>query len=327
MRRLGSALAALLLVTVVGTASLAKGLRDFLEGRETIESADGALLNDFAKYYQMHANVRLGGERRLANGVAWRLATDVRTRAIVPRITWMPDRQALLKANALFEAIQGAELVDYERRDIQRRHTELYDWEDGHPPPGVIKPPYVVQEQVAVTYATSRLVSYVDQAREVWAASMGLEIRGRVLDLEQGRIRGVEPCGRSDGITRNFRFGELLDLCQDEAYARFIALWAGKVRDAIAAARTRGDELSAQCGESMEPVDAKEGRRLALYLTSAGVAVFNVYWWRPNSAKYCAFHDNITVNPIIIPYRELEPFMKPGPWRDDVLNQGRASPR
>jgi hypothetical protein len=26
-----------------------------------------------------------------------------------------------------------------------------------------------------------------------------------------------------------------------------------------------------------------------------------------------------TVNPLIIPYREVEPFMIPGPWRDELL--------
>ncbi|MDP1840752.1 MAG: hypothetical protein Q8N31_23220 [Reyranella sp.] len=40
--------------------------------------------------------------------------------------------------------------------------------------------------------------------------------------------------------------------------------------------------------------------------------------WNPNVAKFCAFYD-ITVNPIVIPYRELEPFMKPGSWRDELL--------
>jgi hypothetical protein len=52
--------------------------------------------------------------------------------------------------------------------------------------------------------------------------------------------------------------------------------------------------------------------RWALYLTPTGLAVFGKGW----SSR--AFN-NITVNPIILPYRELEPFMKPGPWRDELL--------
>jgi hypothetical protein len=64
---------------------------------------------------------------------------------------------------------------------------------------------------------------------------------------------------------------------------------------------------------------------MSFYLTPIGVAVFNGEWF-PRIAKHCAFN-NITVNPVVLSYRELEPFMRPGPWRDDVLNQGRAISR
>jgi hypothetical protein len=205
----------------------------------------------------------------------------------------------MLKANALFDVVQGAALVDYDKLDLQRRTAELYYWSFGSPP-DEIQPPYFIFEKV--------------------------EVYGRVLDLEQGRIREIEGCRapRYEYDFRNFRFGELLDVCEDEAYRLFIELWAGKVRAAMAAARARGDEGTVQCGDSMAPVDAIKGRRLALCLTPAGVAVFNVYWWIPNSAKWWAFDDNITVNPVILSCRELQPFMKPGPRRDDVLDQGRA---
>lgn len=313
-----------LMVVMAFAVSQAKGLRDILEGGDTLESANAALLADLAAYYRMHAKVRLGREQRLANGVAWRLLTDVRTLASAPRLTWMPDRRALLAANALFEAAQGADLVDYDRRDLERRHTELYGWEDGHPPVWVIKPPYVIQEMITVTYATSRLVSYIDRAREVRSISMGLEIRGRVLDLERGRFRAIESCDGSEHVSGNFRFGELLDVCQDEAYARFMALWMDKVRQATTKARANGDDLSVFCADSMEPL-VSERRSMSLYLTLTGVAIFNAEWF-PRIARHCAFND-ITVNPIILSYRELEPFMKPGPWRDDVLSQGSARSR
>jgi hypothetical protein len=328
MRFLNATLVALLLTSAAGAVSRATGLSDYLEGEQSLSIADSRVMADLATYYRLHANVRLGPERRLANGVAWRLLTDIRTGVKSPRITWMPDRESMLKANALFDVVQWAALVDYDKLDLQRRTAELYDWSFGGPP-DVIKPPYFYPEKVAVTYATSKFVSYVELRREVRHISMGVEVYGRVLDLERGRIREIEGCEAPQyTYLKTFRFGELLDVCDDEIYDRFIALWAGKVRHAIAAARARDDELSVQCGESMEEVDWTEGgRRLGLYLTPAGVAVFNVHWWRPNSAKFCAFYDNITVNPIIIPYRELEPFMKPGPWRDDVLNQSRATLR
>lgn len=70
----------------------------------------------------------------------------------------------------------------------------------------------------------------------------------------------------------------------------------------------------------MYPLDWKDRvdpTWINLYLTPSGIAVFNRRW-NPNVAKFCAFYD-ITVNPIVIPYRELEPFMKPGSWRDELL--------
>ena len=317
IRLLGWALVALLLATVAGAATQARGLRDFLDQDEmTVAGADDAVLADLATYYRIYANVRLGREYRLGNGVAWRVLTDIRTGAAAPRITWMADRKSLLKANALFDAVQGEALVAYELLDLQRRYTELHDWQDGMPPAFVIKPPYFYPRKVAVTYATSRLVSYVEVRQEVRTNSMGIDVYGRVLDLERGRIGEIEGCDDRHYTDSNFRFGELLDVCGDTAYESFMALWKNKVRQAIAKAKASGDELSEQCGESMGSLDL-DSRRMALYLTPAGFAVFNNYWI-PNSAKFCAFYD-ITVNPIILPYRELEPFMKPGPWRDELL--------
>ena len=318
MRLCGVALAVLLLVAGAGAISQARGLREYVEGYQTVASADDALLADLAKYYRMYANVRLGPEHRLGNGVAWRLLTDVRTGAAAPRITWMADRRSLLKANALFEAIHGEALVDNERRDLDRRLAELSAWSTGQPSAWVVKPPYFHPEKVAVTYATSRLVSYVEVRREARVMSIGADVYGRVLDLDQGRIREIQGCGRYyfDYDNSNFRFGELLDVCEDAAYKSFMALWEDKVRQAAVKAQARGDKLSEQCGESMGPLRPK-GRRMALYLTPAGLAVFNQDW-KPDLATYCTSHD-ITVNPIILPYRELEPFMKPGPWRDELL--------
>ena len=317
---------AMLLAVTAGSTAQATGLGDYLDGTQSLSIADSRVMADLATYYRLHANVRLESERRLKNGVAWRVLSDVRTGVRTPRLTWMADRAAMLKANALFDVAHGAALVDFEKIDVRRRHAELYDWEFGQPP-WVIKPPYFYAERVELTYATPRLVSYIEVRREVRENSMGIELYGRVLDLARGRIREIEGCEppRYSYGGENFRFGELLDVCRDDAYQAFMTLWASKVRQAIAAARARGDELSAQCGESMGSLGL-EGRGLALYLTPAGVAVFNGYWI-PNSAKYCALYDDITVNPVILSYRELEPFMKPGPWRDELLAPSSSTPR
>jgi hypothetical protein len=309
MRLCGVALVALLLVT--GAVSQASGLRDYVGGSETtLSTADDALLADLSKYYRIHANVRLGREQRLGNGVAWRLLTDVRTGAAVPRITWMTDRKSLLKANALFDALHGEALVGYDIEDLERRRMELYEWHNGRPP-DVTKPPYFVLEKVALTYATSRLVSYVEVSRQFGTSSMSVAGRGLVLDLERGQIKEIEGCRSSDDYWRDFRLGEWFEVCGEAAYKSFMALYADKIRQAMTKAGARGDELPELWNESMESL-RRYSSRWALYLTPTGLAVFGKGW----SSR--AFN-NITVNPIILPYRELEPFMKPGPWRDELL--------
>src|SRR4030095_2570536 len=101
------ALLALVLV-VAGAISQARELRDFAH-EKSVKWAD-ASRSKLAEYYRTHAKARLGREHRLANGVAWRLLADVRTGAVAPRITWMPDRESMLMANALFEIIHGAQI-------------------------------------------------------------------------------------------------------------------------------------------------------------------------------------------------------------------------
>jgi hypothetical protein len=315
---LAAALVAFLMAIGVGAVTQARGLREYVEGFQDMATADDALLTDLARYYRMHGKVRSGPEHRLANGVTWRLLTDIRSGAATPRITRMASRKAMSKANALFEAVQGEALVQYDRRDLDRRQAELDSWEDIDAPFWLVKPPYFRPEEVAVTYATSRLVSYFEVRREMRAMSTGADVYGRVLDLEKGRIVEIEGCAlyHYDYDHSNFRFGSWLDVCQDEAYRTFMTLWQEKLRHAIEMARTRKNRLSEQCGEQMRPLRPK-GRRMALYLTPTGLAVFNLDWI-PNLTEYCAFK-KITVNPVILPYRELEPFMKPGPWRDELL--------
>jgi hypothetical protein len=228
----------------------------------------------------------------------------------------MPDRDRLNRANALLEAIHGELLVGYEQQYIEWRRTMLYNREDGARPFFVIGPPFSNQVKVAVTYASSRYVSYVDIGAGHRSVSFDLMVSGRVLGLEQSRIWRVESCkGRDSGL----RFGELLDLCDDESVEQFGAIWTNRVDAAVRKAQDRGDELSNYCAESMRQLnrDRISPSWIQLYLTSGGLAVFNRHW-SPNSAKFCAFYD-ITVNPVVIPYSELKPFMKPGPLRDELL--------
>jgi hypothetical protein len=307
IRLCGVALVTLLLVA---GAVQAGGLRDYVRGAETLPAADGALLADLSGYYRLHANVRLGREQRLGNGTAWRLLIDIRTGASVPRITWMADRTSLLKANLLLEAIHGAALVDYDIEDLERRRMELYEWYDGRPP-DVKKPPYSTSLMVAVTYATPRLVSFVEVSQDFVVSSRGIDVRGLVLDLERGRIEEIQACRNSDDL-RDFRLGEWLEVCGDAAYESFKTLWMSKIREAVAKARARGAALSEKAAYVPETL-RRFDERIALYLTPTGLAVVDKTWDGPRT------FNGIMVNPVILPYRELEPFLKPGPWRDELL--------
>ena len=86
---------------------------------------DPARIDEMRAYYRAHARIsKLGLEQRLGNGVAWRVLTDGNTGKATPRITWMPDRQALMRANRLFDALQGAELYHNRGYPIYRDANE-----------------------------------------------------------------------------------------------------------------------------------------------------------------------------------------------------------
>jgi hypothetical protein len=317
-RRFGSAaLTAILLATGVA-AQPTSGLSQFLnQGFISQPSADPSILTDLVKYYQLHADVRLGAEQRLANGVAWRLLTDVRTRAAMPRLTWMADRRSLLKANELFDALQGGELAQYDAADLERRRLALYEWSDGKPP-SLSKPYAIKPERVAVTYATSRLVSYVEVISRSELGVERLDIQGRVLDLERGEIWEIDGCPPTYYSGWTFNFGAAwLDVCNDEAYDRFSRVQLAKTNELVAKARARGADVANQLDDG----PSEFHKRFTLYLTPAGLAVVD------KLSSFPAFESikGVVINPVILPYRELGFFMKPGSWRDDVLSQ--AEPR
>jgi hypothetical protein len=49
------ALVALLLISVAGAVSRATGLRDYVDGEQTLSIADSRVMADLAKYYRLHA--------------------------------------------------------------------------------------------------------------------------------------------------------------------------------------------------------------------------------------------------------------------------------
>jgi hypothetical protein len=132
----------------------------------------------------------------------------------------------------------------------------------------------------------------------------------------------VEACPGSDdayggGGNYSFQFGKLLRVCDWDTYLKFVDLL--KTQAALVAERTAGstDPAVAWCSEKAGPfIDRYE--EIALYLTFRGLAVHNTEYRPMVRDRDCGLKRS-PVNPVIIPYRELEPFMIPGAWRDELL--------
>jgi hypothetical protein len=289
----------------------------------------------WAAYYRSHARVRLGPEQRLPNGVSWRLHIDVGTGLAMPRITWMPDARRMRTANALFDMAQGGAMLVSRAagRELREEQTRLRL--DGMPIFQYGKP--VVQTDVGLTYATPNLVSFVDlgyvvheEGNATWRI-----IRGVTFDLAAARMFGIDACPDSDigyadrkytvekqglraPINYLFQFGPLR-VCNGEAYEKFVELL--KRRAILVAGQAAGskDPVVRACSEkpNVEQHIDKD-QEIVLYLTFKGLAVHNTEYWPNSSRGTCTIARN-PVNPVILPYRELEPFMTPGPWRDELL--------
>ncbi len=288
----------------------------------------------WAAYYRSHARVRLGPEQRMPNGVSWRLHIDVGTGLAMPRITWMPDARRTRTANGLLDmAHGGAMLVS---RAAGRELDEINEWAPGAGFPVFHYDKPVIQTDVGLTYATPNLVSLVDlgyfdhEGSGTWRI-----IRGLTFDLAAGRMFGIDACPDSDigyadrqytvdkqglrePINYLFQFGPLR-VCNGEAYEKFVELL--KRRAILVAEQAAGskDPVVRPCSEkpNVEQHIDKD-QEIVLYLTFKGLAVHNTEYWPNSSRSTCTLARN-PVNPIILPYRELEPFMVPGPWRDELL--------
>jgi hypothetical protein len=251
----------------------------------------------WAAYYRSHARVRLGPEQRLANGVSWRLHIDVGSRLAMPRITWMPDARRMRTANALFDMAQGGAMLISRAagRELDEEQTRLRL--DGKPIFQYGKP--VVQTDVGLTYATPNLVSFVDlgyvvheEGNATWRI-----IRGVTFDLAVRRVFGIEACPDSDIPYTGLQY----------------AVAKQGVREPINYPVIRACSEKPNVEQHID-----KDQEIVLYLTFKGLAVHNTEYWPNASRSYCTLARS-PVNPVILPYRELEPFMVPGPWRDELL--------
>lgn len=277
----------------------------------------------WASYFQQHARLRLGPEQRLPNGVAWRLVTDTQSTIAMPRLTWMRDRRRLLAANRLLERIHGGEmLVDAKYREEMWRIYTLFT--DPGPYRDSFKTePSVFQADVGLTFAGGRLMSLFSGG---WYKSSGSSppefLRGLTFDLDIGTVTHVLPCDSAARYEASgwppshyrFRYGSLLDLCDAADYRRFVSL-VREIDDARPARHLPPEESDRTKGCWRENPDqplVREDQEYVLYLTFAGLAVHVADDYCPVARR--------PDNPVIVPYRRLEPLMQPGPWRDELLS-------
>jgi hypothetical protein len=135
-------------------------------------------------------------------------------------------------------------------------------------------------------------------------------------------VINVERCNPEDDPTSYFslvipfRFGDILEVCSKEASAKFVALWKSKVEAMVKTPAYKRYAENSYCEED----NFKDGppwlRYFDLTLTESGLAVATQFIDTPY--RHCLMGKN-SLYPTIIPYRELEPFMKPGPLRDELL--------
>jgi hypothetical protein len=316
LRRVALAMLAILILSpALSSPSCADSFVDGWEGVVPDRSA-------WATYYRSNARVRLGPEQRLPNGVSWRLHMDAASRIAIPRITWMPDGQRMRTANELLDMVHGGAMLFADEMRLRleggnnvNRRYELSVLEFARP---------VTQTDVGLTYATPTLMSLVDlgYAPTGWK-SLTRIIRGVTFDLRSGELFRVEACPDSvhpygaKGGEYRFQFGKLLRVCETETYLKFVQLLSA--RSALVAERTASGKNSfiEWCSERGGRVVAPH-QEIVLYLTARGLAVHNTEYGSIPARDNCAL-ERSPVNPVILPYQELEPFMIPGAWRDELL--------
>jgi hypothetical protein len=276
----------------------------------------------WAAYYRNQAHLRLGPEQRLPNGVVWRLHVELASRLAMPRIVSMPDAQSVRTANGLLDMVHGGALLFamHVRRQLDAENALRR--EEGEQPLEYDRP--IIQTDVGLTYATPTLMSIVDLGVVPTDRRIAKRIiRGLTFYLRTGEMFRVEGCPGNEGGygarsgDYRFRFGKLLQLCETETYLRFVQLLSARSVMATERSARSHDSRTAWCSETGGRVVAPH-QEIVLYLTDRGLAVRNTEFGFIPARDNCVL-ERSTVNPLIIPYREVEPFMIPGPWRDELL--------
>lgn len=298
----------------------------------------------WAAYYVTHGQIRNGPQKRLTNGVKWQLATDRRTGIAAPRVVWMPDNTNPVAANRMLEMVHGGAMLFSEQQQkgfyerLRRREEDGPRWagqsEKEHKQRFKTVREFtpkriVTQKDVALTYASPRFVSMIDLGfiYTYEGTYTPRIIRGLTLDLQQRQIVTMETCPEGDFRRRDaifnptFRFAGLLEICDEASLERFeAAVQAAEDRVKAATAESKDSSIERCRGTSID-----EGQQFVVYLAEGGLAVHLTQFWIRNGTLWSDSNtQDCTLrlsgrNPLIVPYRALEPLMKPGALREELL--------
>ena len=177
----------------------------------------------------------------------------------------------------------------------------------------------VHQKIIEVTYLSDRIVSVVETGRSHTDSNPNGTgdpyAHGVTIDLPTRQTFAVGPCpGRGRPF---FRIGPYFDFCTIERYDAFLDLW---IRKGIALSQARPPIRRYEADKDCDRIDYEDvapGMSFTVYLTLAGLAVHAGSLVRFKGDE-CGDERN-SFNPVILPYRELEPFLQPGPWKDELL--------
>lgn len=255
----------------------------------------------------------------------------------MPRLVWMPDNRNRDVANRMLEMVHGGAMLFSDQQQkgffaylkFNEENIPRYPekWAEDYRrhlrnARELVPKRIVTQSDVALTYASTGFVSLVDLGyiHRDEGTYLPRIIRSVTLDLERRRIFTMEACPNGgfkhpDGLSHPlFRFADLLEICDPETLKRFnVAVEA--VEDQVRAATA---ESKNPLIEGCKGTGIGDGHDVVVYLAVGGLAVHLTQFWPNAAARSCPLELSAR-NPLIVPYRALEPLMKQGPLREELL--------
>lgn len=272
-------------------------------GRSVPDAEDGTFYRSYAKPMRSHTQAR--------GALSWRIETESRTKIAYPRLIKRPGNGSVEAVNRALEAVHGRMIKETLEHEARVRSAWGPEWiVDGMAKDGWS----VAQYPIKITYVSATYLSLVETGRNGEVSGQRVFARGTTIDMRDGTIFGVKPCGSDDDLP-TFVFADLLVVCTAPKYVAFFDLWEALHK------KQREDAFGpfipwVELCQRLE-LDFRDDASFALYLTDAGLAVHNARAMLPKE-KHCVM-DPSPFNPVIIPYRKLEQFMKPGQMRDELL--------